>query len=359
MAPTAKNRFNLLSLDEIENLPPMEWLIEGLIPAGALAVLYGAPKLGKSFLALDWGLSVAAGRPWLGRTVRRGDVVYVYAEGVSGLKARTAVWAAEHGRKPGGFRVVPTAVNVPSSTDRAALVAAIRTACPQPRLIVIDTLARNFGSGDENDQRDMNAFVQGCDALGAAFPGATVLVVHHPGKDRRRGARGSLVLTGALDVLLLLQGSRDKLKLVTEMQKDSETAPPMGLALKRVPLPDGTSSCVIELAGSVLGGEDGEPTDAERDPRSARTDSAVLIALAGFGSQGASATEWQRAAAGVGRTAFYSARDRLIKVRRVRRDGKRYFLAEPQQSAGPVTDQKSGVANLGSVVREVSPGDPP
>jgi RecA-family ATPase len=98
-------RFKLLSLDEIERLPPLEWLIEGLMPAGGLAVLYGAPKLGKSFLALDWALSVAAGRRWLGRNVRQGDVVYVYAEGVSGLKARVAAWAAEHGRKPASFRV--------------------------------------------------------------------------------------------------------------------------------------------------------------------------------------------------------------------------------------------------------------
>ena len=74
-------------------------------------------------------------------------------------------------------------------------MAAIHAACPKPRLIVIDPLARNFSPGHENDQGDMNKFVQGCDPLVAAFPGATVLVVHHPGKDRRRGARGSLVLT--------------------------------------------------------------------------------------------------------------------------------------------------------------------
>jgi hypothetical protein len=241
----------------------------------------------------------------------------------------------------GEFSGVPRAVSVPSSSDRAALVAAIRVACPKPRLIVIDTLARNFGPGDENDQRDMNAFVQGCDALVAAFPGATVLVVHHPGKDRRRGARGSLVLAGALDTLFSLQRSGDRLKLVTEMQKDGEPAPPVWLALKTVELPDGASSCVIEPAGGTLDENEGEETGAdERDPRSAKTDSAVLTALATFGSQGARATEWQRAAAGVGRTAFYAARDRLLKDGRVRQDGRRYFLVEPDQSASPQTDQK-------------------
>jgi AAA domain len=220
-------------------------------------------------------------------------------------------------------------------------VAAIRVACPKPRLIVIDTLARNFGPGDENDQRDMNAFVQGCDALVVAFPGATVLVVHHPGKDRRRGVRGSLVLAGALNTLLSLQRSGDRLKLVTEMQKDGETAPPMWLALKIVRLPDGTTSCVLGPAGATENTGDTGDAQGDGDPRSSRTDSAVLMALATFGSQGARATEWQRAAAGVGRTAFYAARDRLLKERRVRQEGRRYFLVEPNQSASPLVDQKA------------------
>jgi len=49
-------------------------------------------------------------------------------------------------------------------------VAAIHAACPKPRLIVIDPLARNFSPGHENDQRDMNAFVQGCDRWWRRFP---------------------------------------------------------------------------------------------------------------------------------------------------------------------------------------------
>ncbi|EHW4533488.1 AAA family ATPase, partial [Escherichia coli] len=66
------------------------------------------------------------------------------------------------------------------------------------RMIVIDTLARCFGGHDENDSRDMGAFIQGCDAIKQAT-GATVLVVHHSGKDETKGARGSSAFRAALD----------------------------------------------------------------------------------------------------------------------------------------------------------------
>ncbi|MCL0891278.1 AAA family ATPase, partial [Escherichia coli] len=58
--------------------------------------------------------------------------------------------------------------------------------------------ARCFGGNDENDSRDMGAFIQGCDAIKQAT-GATVLVVHHSGKDETKGARGSSAFRAALD----------------------------------------------------------------------------------------------------------------------------------------------------------------
>ncbi len=33
------------------------------------------------------------------------------------------------------------------------------------RMIILDTLARCFGGNDENDARDMGAFIRGCDDL--------------------------------------------------------------------------------------------------------------------------------------------------------------------------------------------------
>ena len=84
--PPAPNRFTPLTLKEMADLPAPEWMIDGLVPQDGLVVLYGVPAAGKSFLALDWALSVATGVPWLGREVREGEVVYIYAEGARGSR---------------------------------------------------------------------------------------------------------------------------------------------------------------------------------------------------------------------------------------------------------------------------------
>src|SRR5439155_20954414 len=103
----------LLYDEEVDKLPPPEWLIEGILPADGLAVLYGPPAIGKSFLALDWAFSVQLGHAWLGHQVKRGTVVYVYGEGGAALGQRKDAWKVAHqvqGRVGVGF--LPHAVNL-------------------------------------------------------------------------------------------------------------------------------------------------------------------------------------------------------------------------------------------------------
>ena len=44
-----------------ERLPPPKWLVDGILPEGAMATLVGFSGTGKSFIALDIALSVATG----------------------------------------------------------------------------------------------------------------------------------------------------------------------------------------------------------------------------------------------------------------------------------------------------------
>ena len=94
-----KTKFKLYSIEELMNLPPAEWLIEGVMERGALVVLYGPPGEGKSFTALDWALSVATGRAWVGRSVKKGPVIYVVAEGGAGIRKRVQAWQEVNGEK--------------------------------------------------------------------------------------------------------------------------------------------------------------------------------------------------------------------------------------------------------------------
>src|SRR5688572_10978575 len=88
--------FTLYTVSELIDLPTPEWLVEGVIAVGALAGLYGPSGEGKSFLALDWALCVATGQNWQGRTVRRGPVVYVAAEGGRSIGKRVTAWMDAH-----------------------------------------------------------------------------------------------------------------------------------------------------------------------------------------------------------------------------------------------------------------------
>ncbi|ENB2643131.1 AAA family ATPase [Escherichia coli] len=178
------------------------YVIKGLIPAESLCSTYGASGSYKSFLAISWSCHVATGMAWGGRRVSKGAVIYIAGEGSMGVKRRVKAWEITYGKEVTDLCIVNAPV-FPASPDYVEQV--IRTAGlvksrtgENVRLIVIDTLARCFGGNDENDSRDMGAFIQGCDAIKQAT-GATVLVVHHSGKDETKGARGSSAFRAALD----------------------------------------------------------------------------------------------------------------------------------------------------------------
>jgi hypothetical protein len=256
--PRRVEQLRPLTVEEIEQIPDLTWLIEGYLPEGGLTVIYGPPEVGKSFTSLDWALSVASGTDWLVHcTAPPRDVVYIYAEGQNGLKQRLRAWRAAHGNPDlSRFRAVPCPVNMLDGQDRSFLVTAIRNASLQPGLIVIDTKARCFGSGDENQTKDMNTFVAGCDDFRLEhFPGTTLLVVDHTGKVMEKGARGSNALRGAADTEFFatpVKGDADAFVLKNTKQKDRAKLP--DLILRRVVI---GPSCALVLSetGTKVAGE--------------------------------------------------------------------------------------------------------
>ena len=72
-SPTATiDLFPLLSVADLANLEPPAFLIDSLLPAGGLSVLFGPSGVGKSFLALDWALCVSTGLAWYGQETKPG-----------------------------------------------------------------------------------------------------------------------------------------------------------------------------------------------------------------------------------------------------------------------------------------------
>ncbi len=63
------------------DVPPLEWIVPGIIPAGTVTMLSGDGGVGKSLIACQLATCVATGKFWLGKEVlRTGTVLYVSAE---------------------------------------------------------------------------------------------------------------------------------------------------------------------------------------------------------------------------------------------------------------------------------------
>lgn len=186
------------------------YLVKGLLPAASMCSLYGPSGSGKSFLAVSLACHIATGTPWDGRKVDRGAVIYIVGEGGVGVPRRIKGWSDEYydGRDVANLYSIKTPIFMASPAQVSELLVATQqvtreTGLPA-RLIVVDTVARCFGGGDENRAADMGSFIAGCDRI-KAVTGATILLIHHTGKNLESGARGSSALRAALDAEFLLK----------------------------------------------------------------------------------------------------------------------------------------------------------
>jgi len=223
----APGLFEVLTIDQLFNLPDPEFLIDRHVPEKSVGFLYGDPGTGKSFIALDWALHVAFDRPdWFGDPVQHkpdGCVIYIAGEGASGFKTRIAAWLHRRGvTDPSGrFGLIQQSVNFMSGDDVKRLLATLRQVVRSPvSMIVIDTVSRAMPGADENLQKEMTLFVKACDVVRDAF-GCAVLGVHHAGKSG--DMRGSTVLRGAGDYVFKLERKRGASvgRLHCEKQKDA------------------------------------------------------------------------------------------------------------------------------------------
>lgn len=235
------------------NMPvkPIAWLVHGYFEEDALAVLYGAPGKGKSFIALDVSCCIATGTLFHGHDVKPGAVFYIAGEGHNGLARRLRAWAQlNRTDMPELLFVSEAPTDLSSATNAEKVAEAVQRLADAsgeaPVLIVIDTMARNFG-GDENSATDVGQFIRNADALRRHWK-ATVLIVHHSGKDAEKGARGSSALKGAADAEYeVTRDNEDKLiRLTPRKMKDAEEPVPLAFELVGVPVRDD--------AGSLVGG---------------------------------------------------------------------------------------------------------
>jgi hypothetical protein len=230
----------LYSPAELAAMPEPEWLVEPLIPDGGFVCLFGDSGTYKTFLAID----IAAQAP--------GIAVYISAEGSPRrFGDRVTAWEEAAGRSS-GIVVHPYSVDL-TGDDYDQLCNALQSLDEPPRLIVVDTLARNMGDGDENATKDMNALVTACDKLRATF-GCAVLLIHHVGHGDKTRERGNRSLRGALDMSILVTSTQQARTVRIECKKirDGEAFEPRIVRL-------------VPIGGSLVAAETTTPAAVVED----------------------------------------------------------------------------------------------
>jgi len=198
--PTTRSygRLMLRTMDDIHEIPPRTYLLAGVLARSELSVVWGEPKSGKSFLALRLAFGIACGKGMFGREASRARVLYVAGEGGTGLGERLKALRQTFGDDGGNFCFLTQSIDINSTHDLHNITNMIRE--NKISFVIIDTLARNFGDGDENSARDVGRFIGKIDTI-RETTGAHVMIVHHATKEGGT-ARGSGALVGAADIVM-------------------------------------------------------------------------------------------------------------------------------------------------------------
>jgi len=184
------NSLDLLS----EPIPEIEYILDGMLPAGAVALLSGREGSLKSWIALEWAHAVAEGNHWLGKSTKNVSVLFVDAEmQLNLLRSRV--------RPLGGSKNLHIwhwqSEKFPSSLNHRGF----REFSRRYKLIVIDCLKRFMEGLDENSSQDMAVITKQLREL--TRYGATVLALHHAPKDSaKHGYRGSTELGAGVDICM-------------------------------------------------------------------------------------------------------------------------------------------------------------
>ncbi|MEN4011930.1 MAG: AAA family ATPase [Bellilinea sp.] len=183
--------------------PEIAWLVENLLPQG-LTILAGAPKRGKSWLALELAQAVCSGGHFLNRPAKRGRALFCALEdSPRRMQSRMAMqcWSAE---AAANLDVIFSREFRALFPDSLAFASWLRR--EGYSLCVIDTLSRAFQSRDWNDTAAVVPVISPLQEL-AAESEKTILVIDHHRKRNGLGDNpvedtlGSISKTGIADTI--------------------------------------------------------------------------------------------------------------------------------------------------------------
>lgn len=193
----------------LDDLPPVEWLIPGLLPEGASASLYSPAGVGKSLLALELAAALATGRGVLGHeptgSIKR--VLYVDLENdVRLIQGRIRAMGYTSASDAEGLaeNLVYSLLGdwPPLDTREGGNQLAEAVEAYGAQVVIIDTTQRVI-KGEENDSGTFRALHLHA-LLKLRRMGVTVMRLDHAGKDPDKGQRGSSGKSDDVDLVYRL-----------------------------------------------------------------------------------------------------------------------------------------------------------
>jgi RecA-family ATPase len=192
--------FSFKTLDElVEEAEEISWLVDGLLSDGGFSLIVGPPKGGKSTLIRQAALAVAQGKPFLGRNVTQGGVLYLTFEEQDGMLKQQFNAA---GRQAGDdIKIHVGNVFENKSVIYEDLEAAINEYGPS--LLVLDTIFDAFHLESINDYGEVKETLAKLRTI-ARDTGCHILGVHHTNKggEGNNSIMGSNGIHAALDTLI-------------------------------------------------------------------------------------------------------------------------------------------------------------
>jgi hypothetical protein len=196
-------------------------VVQRLIPAQSLGILVGSTGAYKTFVTIDIACSSATQTNFGEELTQGGFSVLVSGEGGTAIARRVKAWELKNKCEvKDGLLRIDQALNPLDHADYRLLLSAIKShesrVGKPASLIIFDTLSQCSSGLDENSAGAMSLFLKACNAL-SRETGATVLLIHHNGKNS--GYRGSGALECNVDFMLTLEKSKTDLSTQLEIKK--------------------------------------------------------------------------------------------------------------------------------------------
>jgi AAA domain len=187
-------------LDRLCETEKQPYLVDGLLRQNAIALWVGDSGIGKSALAYQLGICVAAGKEFLGRPVVRGRVVYIDFEN-SLLDSQVLRNALSEYL---GLAEAPEDFLTRFDGESFGLASLLEEV--QPALLIIDSL-RAYRPGVEEKPKEAAGFLNELRRLARKYR-VTIVLIHHVRQEDRKDGRPYLDHSPAMDWLTEASGVR-------------------------------------------------------------------------------------------------------------------------------------------------------